>query len=57
MRIHKQILAGALVAASVGFGRALPAQGSVAGQVQIREKGGDETEDLANVVVYLEPAP
>jgi plastocyanin len=33
----------------------LAAQGSVSGQVTIVERPGEETEDLANVVVFLEP--
>ena len=33
----------------------LGAQGSVSGQVSILERPGDVTEDLANVVVFLEP--
>ena len=33
----------------------LGAQASVSGQVTIIERPGDETEDLANVVVFLEP--
>jgi len=33
----------------------LLAQGSVSGQVVIQERPGDVTEDLANVVVFLEP--
>ncbi len=32
------------------------AQGTVSGQVVIQERPGDVTEDLANVVVFLEPA-
>ncbi len=32
------------------------AQGTVSGQVAIQERPGDVTEDLANVVVFLEPA-
>lgn len=35
---------------------ALSAQGTVAGQVTIQERPGEVTEDLANVVVFLEPA-
>ena len=31
------------------------AQGTVSGQVSIQERPGDVTEDLANVVVFLEP--
>lgn len=34
---------------------ALSAQGNVTGQVVIQERPGDVTEDLANVVVFLEP--
>lgn len=53
MRVHPAVLGAALfVAAS----RGLFAQGAVSGQISIKEKGGDETEDLANAVVYLEPA-
>lgn len=33
----------------------LGAQGNVSGQVSIQERPGDVTEDLANVVVFLEP--
>src|SRR5688572_25017518 len=33
----------------------LGAQASVSGQVAILERPGEETEDLANVVIYLEP--
>src|SRR5437773_6879510 len=53
MRLQTRISAGALLAL---FARGVLAQGAVTGQVSIKEKGGDETEDLANVVVYLEPA-
>lgn len=42
----------ALVAVSGGT---LAAQGTVSGQVSIQERPGDVTEDLANVVVFLEP--
>jgi len=35
---------------------ALHAQGAVTGQVTISERPGETTEDLANAVIYLEPA-
>lgn len=34
----------------------LRAQGAVAGQIVIQERPGETTEDMANTVVYLEPA-
>ena len=37
------------------FAGTLGAQASVRGQVTILERPGDDTEDLANVVVFLEP--
>ena len=44
--------AAALVAVSPGTGGA---QGLVSGQVSIQERPGEVTEDLSNVVVFLEP--
>lgn len=52
MRVNTMVVGAALLLAS----RGLLAQGAVSGQISIKEKGGDETEDLANAVVYLEPA-
>ena len=46
------VLAAPLVIAVQTLG----AQGAVAGQVTIQERPGETTEDLANTVVYLEPA-
>lgn len=43
-----------LLLALAGSGRA-QAWGTVAGQVTIKERPGETTEDLGNVVVYLEP--
>jgi plastocyanin len=37
------------------FAGTLGAQASVSGQVAILERPGEETEDLANVVIFLEP--
>ena len=42
-------------ALALGAGATLRAQGAVSGQVGIQEKAGDPSEDLGNVVVYLEP--
>jgi plastocyanin len=44
---------GAVVAGTVG---ARAPHAAVSGQVTILERPGDESEDLGNVVVYLEPA-
>jgi plastocyanin len=49
----------AAVAALSGAASAEASQGTgapVSGQVTIQERAGDETEDLGNVVVFLEPA-
>lgn len=53
MRFRSLVLGSALALAA---GASLGAQGAVSGQVTIQEKAGDPTEDLGNVVVYLEPA-
>ncbi len=47
------LAAAALVAAAPAGARA---QGAVNGQVAIQERPGEPTEDMTNVVVYLEPA-
>jgi plastocyanin len=44
-----------LVAALALCAGSASAQGNVSGQVSIQERPGDVTEDLANVVVFLEP--
>ena len=43
-----------MVAAALIIGRPMAAQGPVSGQVSIVERPGEQTEDLANTVVYLE---
>lgn len=48
--------AAALLAVLAGTVAGQGAGASVTGQVAILERPGEETEDLANVVVYLEPA-
>ena len=45
-----------LVLALTITGRGLPAQGAVTGQVSMLERPGEKTEDLGNVVVFLDPA-
>ena len=52
MRVRTAVMSVALLAAA----RGAFAQGAVSGQVNIKEKAGDETEDLANAVIYLEPS-
>jgi plastocyanin len=53
MSLRSQFLAVALLALSAGT---LRAQGAVSGQIAIQERPGEITEDMANAVVYLEPA-
>lgn len=56
------LMISAMCAASAALGGTVPAEASqgtgapVSGQVTIQERAGDETEDLGNVVVFLEPA-
>jgi plastocyanin len=40
----------------VMLGRAMAAQGTVSGQVSLLERPGEVTEDLTDVIVWLEPA-
>jgi plastocyanin len=49
MLVRPAVAPGVSVAGSNG------ASGSVSGQVTMKERPGDTTEDLGNVVVYLEP--
>ena len=39
----------------LALGRTAAAQGSVSGQVSLLERPGEQTEDLADVIVWLEP--
>ncbi|HMC55245.1 MAG TPA: hypothetical protein VKH19_08755, partial [Gemmatimonadaceae bacterium] len=48
-------IAATLVGSAGGQAPAGAATGSVSGQVTMQERPGDTTEDLGNVVVYLEP--
>ena len=56
MRTHSLAVSGVatLVAVLVGTG-AVPRAPSVSGQVTIHERTGEVTEDIQNVVVFLEP--
>lgn len=56
MRTRSLAISGlvTLVAVVVGAGAA-PRAGSVSGQVSIQERDGEVTEDIQNVVVFLEP--
>jgi hypothetical protein len=49
----RQCLRGAALLAVITH--TLPAQGAVRGQVGLKERPGETTEDLVNTVVYLEP--
>jgi plastocyanin len=53
MSSHTLVFGVALLS---GLSHATLAQGAVSGQVVIQERPGEVTEDIANAVVYLEPA-
>ena len=54
--MSRAFLAWRLVAPLLFLAPALAAQGTVSGQVSIRERPGEETEDLGDVVIWLEAA-
>ena len=54
MRALISIVGGSALAV-LALGRTAAAQGSVSGQVSLLERPGERTEDLADVIVWLEP--
>lgn len=57
MRTRKAVtkVATTVAAALIAVSSAAGAQGAVSGQVSIIERPGEQTEDLGNAVIYLEP--